>query len=253
MLMPAARAKSSLVFGVMNSQNLPRTAQRWGPLLSLISQTTGHEMRLRMGPTAEDTNAMMARGDFDFAFTNQHFSHQPDGTYRVIAGLAGPAVQGVLAVASDSPLRQLADLRNRRVAFTSREAFETYAVPMLALRKAGVNVLPTFSATQDAAIVALLAGQVDAAAASSRMLGRLAAQRGLNHRLVFSSEPFPDVPVVVHPRVPKATVAAVCQALLDLTTTTQGLDVLQAADLPGFVHSSDARYAPVRKVYRALT
>ena len=243
---------SHLVFGVFNQQSLARTAHRWGPLLAHIGQTTGHDLRLRMGPSNEDTNAMLQRGDFDFVFTNQSFRREYDGTYKVVAQLAGPAMHGLLVVNASSQARQLTDLNNKKVAFTSREAFETCAVPMLALRKAGVNVLPTYSGTQDAALVALKSGQVDAAAVHSRLLAPFAAQHALEHRVIFKSDPYPDVPVLAHPSVSQATVKAVCNALIGMSNQTQGLDALLAADLPGFVASSDARYASVRNAYRNL-
>ena len=59
-------------------------------------------------------------------------------------------------------------------------------------------------------------------------------------------------PLLAHPRVLQATVKAVCNALIGMSNQTQGLDALLAADLPGFVASTDARYASVRKAYRNL-
>lgn len=60
-------------FGVLNQQSAQLTAERWNPLLKYVSEKTGITLQFKMGPTVQDTDAMMGRGEFDFMFTNHNF------------------------------------------------------------------------------------------------------------------------------------------------------------------------------------
>ena len=119
-----------LSFGVLNQQSPALTAERWNPILHYVSARSGVPLQLRMGPTVQETDAMMGRGEFDFVFTNHNFQSEFDSVgYRVIARWGGDPIHGVIAVPEDSPIQSLKQLDGRRVAFPSADAFVAYAVP----------------------------------------------------------------------------------------------------------------------------
>lgn len=248
----ASEGDKAVVFGVLNQQSPARTAQRWNPILRYLSDATGRDFQLRMGATVKDTNAMMERGEFDFAFTNHNFRKEYDGTYRVIARLAGKPIYGVIAVLDDNPAKRLRDLGGKRVAFPSREAFVAYAVPMLALQAQKVEVETVLAGNQDGALAQLKARQVDAAAVNSRFLTQYAAQNGLRYREIYTSEGYAELPVIVHPRVPKALADAVRTALVAMKGDPKAAAILEGAAFPGFEAASDADYLNVRRVYRSV-
>ena len=96
---PARADRAPLQFGVLNQQSPVLTAERWNPILSYVSTVSGVPLRLKMGPTWQETDAMMARGEFDFIYTNHNFQPQYDGIgYRVIARWGGDAIRCVIAV-----------------------------------------------------------------------------------------------------------------------------------------------------------
>jgi CheY-like chemotaxis protein len=87
---PAVAQDRPLAFGVLNQQSAVLTAERWNPILHYLSSVSGVPLQLRMGPTVQDTNAMMARGDFDFVFTNHNFQSEFDHIgFRVLARWGG--------------------------------------------------------------------------------------------------------------------------------------------------------------------
>ena len=254
MLAPDSGAQERpLTFGVLNQQSASLTAERWNPILQYVSTATGVPLQLRMGPTVEDTDAMMGRGELDFVFTNHHFQSEFDGIgYKVIARWSGDPIRGVIAVATDSPIRTLRQLEGRRVAFPSRDAFVAYAVPVLVLKRAGVTMHEVLAANQEGALAQLKAGRVDAAAVNSRFLARYEEREGVRFRGIFVSDEYPDLAVIAHPRVPAAVVERVRQALIAMKSDPAAAPVLARARSQGFDPATDRDYDGVRKVYRAI-
>jgi phosphonate transport system substrate-binding protein len=242
-----------LAFGVLNQQSPTRTAERWNPILHYVASLTGVPLQLRMGPTVHDTNAMMARGELDFVFTNHNFQSEFDSIgFRVIARWGGDAIRGVIAVPADSPVKSLKDLDGRRVAFPSADAFAAYAVPVLALRQAGVKVEEVFAGNQDGVLAQLKARRVDAGAVNSRFLAQYTEREGVQFRDVFLSQGYPDLAVIAHPRVPAATVEKVRQTLLGMKNDPAAASILTRAGSRGFEPAIDRDYDGVRHVYRLI-
>jgi phosphonate transport system substrate-binding protein len=251
-LSTASAEENALVFGVLNQQSPAKTAERWNPILRYLSETTGLQFRLKMGATVQETDAMMGRGEFDLAFTNHSFRKEYDGTYKVIARWAGGPIYGVIAVNADSPIKTLKGLAGKRIAFPSKGAFVAYAVPMAALQAAGVTVQPILAGNQEGALAQLKARQVEAVAANSRFLTQYAAQQGLQYRELFTSEAYADLPVIIHPRVPKAQADAIRNALLGMKQDPRAAAVLAASSSSGFDAASDRDYDNARRIYAKI-
>ena len=248
---PAAAA-TPLSFGVLNQQSPSLTAERWNPILGYVTTSTGVPLRLRMGPTVQETDAMMGRGEFDFVFTNHNFQTEYDRVYRVIARWGGDPIHCVIATATDSPIKTLSDLVGKRVAFPSPDAFVGYAVPLMALRRAKVSVQEVFAGNQEGTMAQLKAGRVDAAAVNSRFLKQYAEREGMQFREVFFSEGYPELAVIAHPRVPAELVEKVRAALIRMKDDKDAAPVLARAKSPGFEPATDRDYEGVRRVYRQI-
>jgi phosphonate transport system substrate-binding protein len=253
--MAARRARAStndtLVFGVLNQQSPSLTAERWNPILTYVTQKTGVKLRLRMGPTVERTNEMMAQDEFDFVFTNHNF--RPEYArlgLQVIARWGSSSAAAAIAVPADSPAHRLQDLAELRIAFPSPHAFLAYAVPLVQFRSVGVPVHEVFAGNQEGALAQLKARRVDAAAVNSRFLTQYSEREGVSFRIVWVSDPYPDLAVVANPRLSAATVTSVREALTGMSGDPGAKEALQLAACPGFTTATDADYEPVRAIYR---
>ena len=166
---------ASLTFGVLNQQSPALTAERWNPILHYLSEASGVPLQLRMGRTVQETDAMMTRGDFDFVFTNHNFQSDFDAVpFKVLARWAGEPIRAVIAVPADSPIRNLKELDGKRVSFPSSDAFVAYAVPLVALKRAGVQVEEVFGGNQEGTLAQVKARRVEAGAVNSRFLTQYA-------------------------------------------------------------------------------
>lgn len=249
----ALAQQAPLLFGVLNQQSPALTAERWNPILHYVTSKSGVPLRFRMGATVNETDAMMGRGEFDLIFTNHNFQTEYDAIgYRVIARWGGDSIRSVVAVAPDSPITRLEQLAGKKVTFPSRDAFVGYAVPGVALRKAGVQVEEVLAGNQEGAMAQLKARRVEAAAVNSRFLAQYSEREGVRFRAIFTSEPFPELAVIAHPRVTAPVVDKVRQALLAMKTDPLAGPVLEQAKSPGFEPATDRDYDGVRRVYRLI-
>jgi phosphonate transport system substrate-binding protein len=242
-----------LVFGVLNQQSPALTAERWNPILHYVTSMSGVPLRFRMGATVQETDAMMGRGEFDFVFTNHNFQPEYEAAgYRVIARWGGDAIRAVVAVSNDSAISDLGQLQGKKVAFPSPDAFVGYAVPVVALRKANVKVEEVFAGNQEGAMAQVKNRRVEAAAVNSRFLAQYSEREGVQFRAIFTSEPYPELAVVAHPRLPRPVVDKVRQALLAMKTDPRAAPVLEQAKSPGFEPATDRDYDGVRRIYRLI-
>ncbi|MEW6163846.1 MAG: phosphate/phosphite/phosphonate ABC transporter substrate-binding protein [Pseudomonadota bacterium] len=240
------------MFGVLNQQSPIQTAERWNPILRYLAEKTGIPLRLKMGPTVAETDAMMGGEALDLIFTNHSFQASYDGKYSVLARWAGKPIRGVLAVLSSSRIGSLGDLQGRAVAFPSPDAFVAYAVPKVALDGAGVVVIEKFAGNQEGALAQLKAGRVDAAAVNSRFLEAYATREQLGYRTIHVSEPYHELAVMIHPRVPVAQAVALRQALLGMRDDPAAAEVLRQARCEGFEAAQESDYDNVRRIYRMI-
>ncbi len=253
-------AAQSYSFGVLPQRSAVLTAQYWNPILAYVGSKSGVTLELVTRKTAQDYSAAEARGEFDFVYSNHIFapSHAA-AAYRVMARMAGAPIYGQIVVPQDSPLRWLHELQGKQVGFPNNNAFVGYMAPMAALIQAGMTVKPVFGGNQEGIMAQLRAGAIPAASVNSRVLQEYAAREGFQHRVLWNSEPYLNLPVAAHPRVPATVVNAVRAALIGMAADAPGLKILQASaavikqNAPwGFVAAQDGAYQNQREVYRII-
>lgn len=251
-------AAEAMKFGVLNQHPVTVAAQIWNPMLLEISQQTGIPLALSMGQSAPETTQRTLAGEYDFAYTNHLFSPERQKIgFQVIARLNRPAIRGQIVVPIDSPLQKLADLNGKKIVFPSKEAFVGYHVPSQALSRAGISVSSAFAGNQEGAMRQLATGIVDAAAVNDRVMHAFAMRTKFRYRVLWRSEPYPDLAVMAHPRVPAGMVARVRDALLSMHQRDSGRRALENANrfLRStepliFVPASNADYAPYSRFWR---
>jgi len=255
---PVGATETPLNFGVLNQRSIALTAQYWNPILQYVSQKSGVPLQLKMGKTAPETTAMTLRGEFAFVYTNHLFTPERIRLgYRVIARPGTPGVRAQIVVRDDSSWRTLADLNGRTVVFPSREAFLGYSVPIVALQKAKVEVTPAFAGNQEGAMAQLQAKAVDAAAVNAQIMENYARRENFPYRVLWSSEPYLDLPIMANPNVPRNKIEAVHRAFIGMAADPEGRKILEdgAALLKlsgplGFIAADNNDYANYQEFHR---
>lgn len=251
-------AAETMYFGVLNQRSITLTAELWNPILRHVSARSGVPLSLKMGKTAQETTQMTVRGEFDFVYTNHLFTPERDKLgYRVIARFNTPGIRGQIVVPDNSPLQSLSDLQDQEVAFPTPDGFTGYWLPMDGLLRSGVQIKPLFVGNQESGMARLALGSVLAAGVNSQVMESYARREGFKYRVLYSSEPYLDMPLMAHPRVSPDKVKRVRQALLEMGADAEGRQILQTAadllksrQLLQFIAAGNADYENYRRFYR---
>lgn len=254
----AARAADSWSFGVLSQRSALLTAQYWNPILDYVLSKTGVLLMLKVARSAPESNEATVKGQYDFVYSNAIFQpRMARANYQVILRPNGDAITGQIVTLENSPIQTLQELRGQPVGFPSQEAFVGYSVPMDALLRQGIAVVPVYGGNQEGIMAQLKAGRVVAAGVNGQLMQTFAAREAMPYRVLWESPAFLNLPIAVHPRVPKAVVDAVRQAIDGMESDAEGLRVLEATarvigQKPpyGFRVSSSADYRSYKDFYR---
>lgn len=217
-------------FGVLPQRSGVLTAEYWNPILDYVQRKTGVSLRLKAARTAPESNDAIERGDYDFVYSNTIFQpRMASANYQVILRPREAAITGQIVTLKDSAIHSLSDLQGREVGFPSLAAFVGYSVPMNQLLRQNVVVHPVFGGNQEGIMAQLRVGRLVAIGVNSQVMHSYAQREQLAYRVLWESEPFLNLPVAVHPRVPKQVVAAVRQAIDGMDATPEGQRILESS------------------------
>lgn len=248
----------SYSLGVLSQRSAVLTAQFWNPILDYVKARTGIELSLKLARTAPESNDATERGEYDFVYSNTIFLPKMAGSnYQVILRPRDEAITGQIVTLEDSPIVTLKQLNGREVGFPSQAAFVGYAVPMDGLLRHGINVTPVFGGNQEGIMGQLKAGRVIAAGVNNQVMRSFAHRENLRYRVLWESIPYHNIPIAVHPRVPKSVSEAVRKAIDGMENDPEGVKVLEATakvigQKPpyGFLASSPEDYRSYSSFYK---
>ncbi len=258
LLHAAAHAADTYSFGVLSQRSAVLTAQYWNPILDYVERKAGVRLMLKAARAAPESSEATERGEYDFVYSNHIFQpRMAAANYQVILRPREEAITGQIVTLTDSPIRSLKDLQGLEVGFPSLAAFVGYAVPMDHLLRLGLNVTPVFGGNQEGIMGQLKAGRVIAAGVNSQVMRAFAARENMKYRVLWESVPFHNLPIAVHPRVPREVANSVRLVIDGMEQDAEGRKVLEAsaqviAQKPpyGFLSSTPADYRNYTEFYR---
>lgn len=254
-----AQAQAEYRFSPVNQTNNTATAAYWNPIVAYVAEKSGVKLNLKIGRTSADTTAYVLAQEVDFAYTNHLFSPDREQLgWRVLARRNLSALYGQIVVPADSPLKELAQLEGKEVGFPGPEAFVAYKVPYAELLNRKINVRVVFGGNMDGAFAQLQSGKVVAVGANSQLVEGYSKREGKQFRVLWSSEPYNELALMVSPRVPEKDAQAVARAFLGMAQDPAGREILASgAKLLGqppdthFVPADAADYAAYKRFYRS--
>ena len=245
-------------FSPVNQWDISKTASYWNPIIQYVSNRSGVKLELKIGRTSADTTSFVLADEVEFIFSNHMFSPERDGLgWRVFGRRNTPRLHSQIAVPEDSPVRRLEDLEGKTVVFAGPEAFIGYKVSAAELRSRNINFKTEFGGNQNAAFAQMFAGKAQATGSNSMLIEGYSNSEGRKFRILWTSEGYHDLALMVSKKVPEKEMKAVSQAFLGMHSDPLGREVLhEAARVVGlgkdayFVPASEADYASYRRFYK---
>jgi phosphonate transport system substrate-binding protein len=246
-------------FSPVNQFDIKLTASYWNPIIAYVSEKSGIKLNLKIGRTSADTTSYVLAKEVEFIFSNHLFSPDRDQLgWKVIGRRQTPSLQGQILVPSDSPMADISQLKGQEVAFAGKEAFLGYKVPMAHLLSKNVDVKVVFAGNQNAAFAQMFSGKAMAVGSNSQLVDGYARRESKAFKVLWSSESFQDLALMVSSKVPDKDAKAVLAAFVDMSRDPKGRDILHAASkeigLPAdayFIPATNADYAAYRRFYQS--
>jgi phosphonate transport system substrate-binding protein len=248
--LPAAAEESrKYSLGIVPSAPPVTTYTLWAPFVERLSRETGLDFRLKVYEKMADFELdIIAPEGPDFIFVNSLqivVAHQAQGYIPLVRG--GGKVWAELFVRRDSPVKTVADLAGKRVAFVgSKNLCSVYIRHVMSGSNETMLFDKEYSGSGANVIRSVMLGKADAGATLSTELDKETPEVIEQIRSIEKTGKIPSHPLAAHPRVPRAVRAVVKNAVLTLAATPSGAELLRTLRLPA------PEAADYEKDYRSL-
>ncbi|MEY3475306.1 MAG: hypothetical protein RL087_1764 [Pseudomonadota bacterium] len=244
-------------FSPVNQWNIELTAKYWNPIIEYVSRRSGVKLELKIGRTSADTTSYVLTNEVEFIFSNHMFSPEREQLgWRIFGRRQTDPTRSQIAVLADSPIQKLEELKDETVAFPGPEATIAYKFSYAQLLRRNIPVKVVFGGNMDGAFAQLASGKVRAVGTHTHLSEGWSKRENKPLRMLWESDPLPDLPLMASRRVPDKDLDAVAKAFAGMLADPEGRKVIAAAGelvkLPptaGFVATNGAEYAPYRTFY----
>jgi len=260
-----------VAFQVCNS--VEENRERFEPLVAYLEATLGRKV-VASHVNTFDFVERAQRKEFDVLQANGYIyvtvKEKGGATLlaREVKRDTGKNTGGLIVVRADSPVRALADLKGRKMAFGPVLSPGGYLAQYHAMLSAGLDpekVLGSYTFLPGAwqhekVVYSILYGAVDAGAVKVGDIERMEAEgkvRKSDFRVIAASEPVPNCTFFALPHVDAETGTRVREALLRLSENDfaavngERLNVLKRDGTRGYVPTADGEFDVLRRMARA--
>lgn len=220
--------------------------------LGLRRRGVAARIDVRIFPTYSEANSALVAGEVDFVrFGPASYvvakQRNPDLILLAMEGHEGKKhFSGVIIVRDDSPIRTLADLRGKKIAFGDPTSTTGRYLSQGELIKAGVLAKDLaaydYLGRHDKVVFAVASGAYDAGATNEGTFDKYAREKGLRELLRY---PCPTQAWIARSGLDAKTVNALRETLLAMKGPGLGY-----IDRNGFQAASDSDYDELRKAFK---
>jgi phosphonate transport system substrate-binding protein len=224
---------------------------RWLPVLNHLEKETGISVQLRLQENIPKFESDLLAGIPDLVFLNPYhmvLAKKRLGYLPMVR--SGNPINGILVVARGGPIRTVADLNGKTLAFPSPNAFgASLFMRALLTEKEHIDFTPIYVGSHQNVYRSVLLGDALAGGGISNTLNMepVAVQSRLT--VLYSTPPVASHPLAAHPRVPEEVRERVKAALLKLDRDPAGHKLLAAVELEHIQPADFQRdYAPLERL-----
>lgn len=251
-----------LRLGVVGFYNPRLMYLKYQPLADYLSRHTGEKWELEISTTYQGTVQALCEGRLALAYLGPFTyvrAHQACGVVPVVRlNTAGSdTYRSLIMVREDSPIRTVEQLMGKRVAFGAPLSVSSHLMPRAMIMAAGLDpgrdIDCLYFGHHDRAARAVLIGEADACGVRD-IVGQRYAHRGL--RIVATSDPIPNFPLVGAPGMAKSLREELIQVLVDLPwedpKVAKEMSAWDVELSAGFARCCDGDFNPIRTLARKV-
>lgn len=259
----APQGGREFVFAVHPLHNPARLFEIYGPLIDHLNRNIPDAtFRLEASRNYEEFDRKLYARQFDFALPNpyQTLNSLKHG-YHVIAKMGDDAkFTGIILVRRDSGIKQVSDLKGKKVSYPARTALAATMMPQYYLHTHGLDVNRDienlYVGSQESSIMNVYLGNVTAGATWPlpwEAFQKEQPEKARELELKWETAPLINNGVVARDDVPEDMARQVAQLLATLHTDKEGKAILARMPLSRFELADDKRYRVIEDFLRKFS
>lgn len=228
-----SHAENSYIFAIAPQQSANKTAERWLPVLSYISEKSGIKLIFR---TEKDIPAFENKLDtmrYDFAYMDafRYLLYHEKSSYNAILKSKNMHLNSVLIVKKDSPLKTIQDLSGQTVAFPEPTEFSANRLSQVELKKRNIAFTPEYVSSHNLVFNSIIQDRVIAGGSFYKMLNRAKPEIKNNLRVLHKTKTITPHAITAHKKVPESDVKKIRNAFIEMRNDPEGNKLLKKAKL----------------------
>jgi phosphonate transport system substrate-binding protein len=174
------------------------------------------------------------------------FSKAPG--YRAFAREKDRKLVGIIVVAKDSPLREIAELKDKAVVFPAPAAFAASILPRSEFEQKNIPIQAKYVNSHDSVYRGVAQGTFAAGGGIKRTLEAIDPAISSRLRILSSTPAYVPHAFAAHPRVDKVVLDKVSTALFAMNTDETGRQLLEPLSFKGIEAGQDKDWDEVRRL-----
>jgi len=237
-------------FALPPQQSPRELAKRWGPVIRYIGEHAGVNLQFQTAHSFSDYQQEMKAGRYDVSIIASYFYAQVDRAvgYTALVHEKDANFEGIMVVRKDSPYKTMADLKGAQIAYPG----PTAVTSMLAhtyLKANNIDYTPKYVVSFDSVYLSVAKGLFVAGQGERRTFGNIDPAIRDQLRILWAADPLPPFAVIAHARVPQTAQKKIQQVMQSMGDSKEGVELLSAINMKGFVASEPSDYDEVRKLH----
>lgn len=246
----SANDSGELTVGIVPQQSATALASAWIPLLSEAARRAGVKLAFRTAGDIPTFEERLKKGEYDIAYMNPYhytvFSKTPG--YYAFAREKDRKLVGIIVVAKDSPLRELAELNGKSVVFPAPAAFAASILPRAEFDQKNIPIQAKYVNSHDSVYRGVAQGTFAAGGGIKRTLEAIDPAISARLRILTSTPAYVPHAFAAHPRVDKVTLDKVSAALFSLNSDEAGRQLLEPLSFKGIEAGQDKDWDEIRRL-----
>ncbi len=257
---PIVLGEDEILIGLIPEENIFRQMDRHRPLAAYLSKHIGVNVKLtilsRYGDIIDRFVSRKMDGALFGAFTGvlamEKIGVEP--VARPVSLDGSSTSQAYVFVRKDSGIRQIKDMRGKRMAFVDRATATGYLYFVALLKENGITDIDKFfreyyfTGSHDAAVHAVLDNRADVGVAKKKIFNKLAEKDPLvrNDLVVLHMSPeFPDTTLCLRKELSEDIKRRIRDVLLSMDKDREGVEVLKKMDAIKFIKANREDFTPL--------